>query len=134
MAAVNEQRDLANDIADLISNPMYNDAGLDEVRIAPLSSTPFIIFCLNLIHPSQDTLREELAELEQSELNERLMGDHVPVHTPPGAIPAKTGETRLSGYHKPFVTSVYFFVVAPHRTEEEDEEEQLKQLQAELAM
>jgi hypothetical protein len=35
----------------------------------------------------QEDLQKELADLEQDELNERLAGaDHVPVHTPAGAI------------------------------------------------
>lgn len=31
MATVNEQRDLANEIAETISNPMYGNADIDEV-------------------------------------------------------------------------------------------------------
>jgi hypothetical protein len=33
MATVNEQRDLANEIADTISNPMYGNADIDEVSL-----------------------------------------------------------------------------------------------------
>lgn len=60
MAAVNEQRDVANEIAEIISNPIYGNQDLDE-----------------------DELRDELADLEQEALDERLHGaDHVPLHQP----------------------------------------------------
>jgi len=63
MAAIQEQRELANEIAEAISNPMNAGFDLDE-----------------------DELKAELEELEQDQLNERLSGaDHVPVHLPPTA-------------------------------------------------
>jgi hypothetical protein len=45
MAAVNEQRDLANEIADAISNPLYSDSTVDEVRTVPFFSAlpPFLL-------------------------------------------------------------------------------------------
>lgn len=44
---------------------------------------------------SQDELKAELAELEQEDLNERLMGaDHVPVHQPAGA--SRVSESEFS--------------------------------------
>ncbi|KAK0191064.1 Snf7-domain-containing protein [Armillaria mellea] len=90
MAAVNEQRAMADEIADIISNPAYINADLDE-----------------------DALKAELDELEQDELNERLMGaDHVPVHQPESATARKDAPVAV----------------------EDDEEAQLRQLQAELAM
>jgi charged multivesicular body protein 4 len=60
-------------------------------------------------------LADELAELEQEELNKRLAGaDSVPLHTPGGA-------TRLAEL--------------PTKSVEEDEEEaELRELQAALAM
>ncbi|KAF7332147.1 Vacuolar sorting protein [Mycena kentingensis (nom. inval.)] len=62
MAAINEQREVANEITELISNPLGTD---------PLAD---------------DELAKELAELEDEALTDRLMGaDHVPVHVPPGA-------------------------------------------------
>jgi charged multivesicular body protein 4 len=33
MATVNEQRELANEVAEAISNPMYNNPDVDEVRV-----------------------------------------------------------------------------------------------------
>lgn len=33
MATVNEQRDLANEIAETISNPMYGNADIDDVSL-----------------------------------------------------------------------------------------------------
>ncbi|KAK0468244.1 Snf7-domain-containing protein [Desarmillaria tabescens] len=90
MAAVNEQRAVADEIADIISNPAYTNTDLDE-----------------------DALKAELDELEQDELNERLMGaDHVPVHQPESATARKDAPVAV----------------------EDDEEAQLRQLQAELAM
>jgi len=93
MAAVNEQRELANEIAETIATPLYtNDIDDDE-------------------------LKRELEELEQDELNERLnQADHVPVHQPPSA--KKVEETSRT-------TKIAV---------EDDEEAQLRALQAELAM
>ncbi|EIM88365.1 vacuolar-sorting protein SNF7 [Stereum hirsutum FP-91666 SS1] len=91
MNEINTQRELANEISDAISNPAFAGLEVDE-----------------------DELKAELAELEQEDLNERLMGaDHVPVHQPAGA-------TRISE--------------TPARTQEEEEEAELKELQAALAM
>ncbi|KAF9006430.1 Snf7-domain-containing protein [Cyathus striatus] len=93
MVAVNEQRELANEIAEAISNPAYGNTDLDE-----------------------DELQAELEELEQEQLDARLSeADHVPVHVPPGATRAQEKQ-RLP--------------VAL----EDDEEAQLKELQAALAM
>lgn len=93
MAAVNEQRELANEIAETIATPLYTTE-IDD-----------------------DDLRRELEELEQEELNERLnQADHVPVHQPPSAKKVEEA-TRTTK------TAI-----------EDDEEAQLKALQAELAM
>ncbi|KAH7908493.1 vacuolar-sorting protein SNF7 [Hygrophoropsis aurantiaca] len=87
MQRIQEQRDIANEIADAISGPPISE--LDE-----------------------DDLKQELADLEQEQLDERLAGaDHVPVHIPPGA-------------HS----------VARPIAVEDDEETQLRELQAALAM
>lgn len=91
MAAVGEQRELANEVAEAISNPMHAGFDLDEVS----GLTPITIleprsdgtWCV------QDELKAELDELEQDELNERLNeADHVPVHLPPGASRAEERE------------------------------------------
>ncbi|CCM06040.1 uncharacterized protein FIBRA_08286 [Fibroporia radiculosa] len=59
---IQEQTQLANEISEAISTSAYTGVEIDE-----------------------DELKDELAELEQDELNERLMGaDHVPAHQPPG--------------------------------------------------
>jgi len=85
MAAVNEQRELANEVAEAISNPIYGQETDD------------------------DELRRELEELEQDAITDRLSGaDRVPIHQPAGRVAA-----------------------APV---EDDEEEELRKLQAELAM
>lgn len=63
----------------------------------------------------EDELEAELEALEQEELDDRLKGaDHVPLHTPASPVGATRERT--------------------HAVEEDDEEEQLRQLQAELAM
>ncbi|KAG8218707.1 Snf7-domain-containing protein [Butyriboletus roseoflavus] len=86
MGRIGEQREIANEIAEAISAPTD--------------------------HADEDALREELAELEQEQLDERLAGaEHVPVHIPSGAREA------------PKQIAV-----------EDDEETQLKELQASLAM
>lgn len=89
MAAMQEQRDIANEIAEAISNPVNMGLDLDE-----------------------DALKAELEELEQETLNERLSeADHAPVHLPPTATKQKDKQPVL-----------------------DDEEAQLKELQAALAM
>ncbi|KAF8842289.1 Snf7-domain-containing protein [Paxillus ammoniavirescens] len=86
MARIEEQRNIANEIAEAISGPT------DQLE--------------------DDELREELAQMEQEQLDERLAGaEHVPTHIPSGAREA------------PKQIAV-----------EDDEEAQLKELQAALAM
>lgn len=93
MAAVNEQRELANEIAETIATPLYTTE-IDD-----------------------DELKRELEDLEQDELNERInQADHVPVHLPPTA-------KRVEEASRSTKTAV-----------EDDEEAQLRALQAELAM
>jgi len=92
IAAVNEQRELANEIAEVLANPMSTGLELDD-----------------------ETLSRELEELEQDELNERLSGaERAPVHLPAG--------TRVEGQRQPVAVA------------EDDEEVQLRELQAALAM
>ncbi|KAF8076332.1 Snf7-domain-containing protein [Lyophyllum atratum] len=92
MAAVNEQRELANEIAEALANPLTSGVDLDE-----------------------DELKAELEELEQDELNERLSGaERAPVHMPEGM--------RVEGQRQPVAVA------------EDDEEAQLRELQAALAM
>ncbi|EJD01243.1 uncharacterized protein FOMMEDRAFT_158374 [Fomitiporia mediterranea MF3/22] len=87
MQAINEQREIANEISDAISNPMNTG----------------------------DELKLELQELEQDELNERLAGAE---RAPTTALPSVAREEPM---RKQLV-------------EEDDEEAQLKELQAALAM
>ncbi|KIJ69999.1 hypothetical protein HYDPIDRAFT_78769 [Hydnomerulius pinastri MD-312] len=87
MSKITEQREIANEIAEAISGPPLEM--LDE-----------------------DDIQAELADLEQEQLDERLVGaEHVPVHIPAGAREA------------PKKVAV-----------EDDEEVQLRELQAALAM
>jgi len=91
MNKVQEQRELANDIAEVISNP------------------------IGFLDIDDEQLKTELEELEQDELNERLMGaDRAPIHTP-------AGSSRVEESRQP--TAV-----------EDNEEAQLKELQDALAM
>lgn len=98
----------------------------------------------------QDELKAELAELEQEDLNERLMGaDHVPVHQPAGAT--RISESTSSSLPNALLSIPCGFILirptfirlrtetdlsssAPARTQEEEEEAELKELQAALAM
>lgn len=95
MDQVREQMELTEEISQAISNPLNIGVDLDE-----------------------DELKDELAELEQEELNDRLMGaDRAPVHTPA----VTTGPSTVSaGRSKP--------------EEEDAEERELRELQAALAM
>ena len=119
MNSINEQRELANEISEAISNPLNSGFDLDEVRASSSVSLSMFVLCVNggcanALPDTQDALKAELEELEQDTLNERLMNaDHVPVHAP--AAGASRVETR-------------------HPTEEEAESEELKELQAALAM
>ncbi|EKM59802.1 uncharacterized protein PHACADRAFT_250534 [Phanerochaete carnosa HHB-10118-sp] len=90
MADIQEQTQLANEVSEAISSTAYTGVEVDE-----------------------DELRQELADLEQEELDTRLAGaDHVPVHHPAGKVTAKPAKVA----------------------ELDDEEAQLKELQAALAM
>ncbi|KAG8704410.1 ESCRT-III subunit protein snf7 [Ceratobasidium sp. 394] len=95
MDRVRDQMELTKEITDAISNPL----GISGVDI------------------DEDELKNELAELEHEELNDRLMGaDRAPVHTP--AVTA--GPSTVSAGRS--------------KEEEEDiEERELRELQAALA-
>ncbi|KAG2369856.1 Snf7-domain-containing protein [Suillus spraguei] len=89
MSKITEQREIANEIAEALSNP----TGTME---------------------DEDELKEQLAELEQETLDERLAGaEHVPLHIPAGAHQVE--ERRKVAV-------------------EDDEEAQLRELQAALTM
>jgi charged multivesicular body protein 4 len=92
MADMADQTAIANEISSAISNPVYGGLDIDETDLA-----------------------EELAELEQDQLNERLMGaERAPMHVPAGANKVEDSKHKIA--------------------DEDDEEAQLRQLQAELAM
>jgi len=89
MDSIREQGEIANEISEAIAG----DANVLE----------------------DEELRQELAELEQEELDERLMGaERVPIHTP--ASPVRNQATKQP------------------MTDLDEEERQLKELQAQLAM
>jgi charged multivesicular body protein 4 len=83
----------------------------------------------------QDALKEDLAALEQEVLDEKLAGaSHVPVHTP-------AGPSRVAGTFPilPHVTATQLYLcnVSTEQRQaaaEDDEEAQLRELQAALAM
>lgn len=100
MDSIREQMDLTNEISDAISNPVgMGHDGLDE-----------------------EELGRELEELEQEELNERLVGaERAPVHSLPSTGVAQqqaAGPSRRPA----------------QQAEEDDDDAELKALQAELAM
>lgn len=98
MDSIREQMDLTNEISDAISNPVGMGQDIDE-----------------------DELKNELEELEQDELNERLVGaDSVPLHTP--AV-VSSGPSRVSNGP-----------VKKQAVVEDDDDAELRALQAELAM
>ncbi|KAE8244862.1 hypothetical protein A4X13_0g6200 [Tilletia indica] len=104
MDSIREQMDLTNEISDAISNPVGMGQDLDE-----------------------DALKDELEQLEQEELNERLVGaDHVPLHTPSIAA----GPSRVAAPAAAAASSSS----QSRRVEEDDDEAELRALQAELAM
>lgn len=95
MDSIREQMALSNEISEAISNPIGMGNDLDE-----------------------DELRNELQELEQDELNQRLIGaDAAPAHTLP--TPTATGSAAPAQQNASAAA---------------DEDEELRALQAELAM
>ncbi|KDN36559.1 Snf7-domain-containing protein [Tilletiaria anomala UBC 951] len=100
MDSIREQMDLTNEISDAISNPVGMGHDIDE-----------------------DELKNELEELEQEELNDRLVGaDAVPVHTPQTI---HTTPNAVSAARQP---------LAKQAMTEDDDDAELRALQAELAM
>ncbi|KWU45666.1 hypothetical protein RHOSPDRAFT_32588 [Rhodotorula sp. JG-1b] len=92
MDEVRNQLELTNEISQAISDPAGMGIDVDDQELA-----------------------DELAELEQEELNKRLAGaEAAPIHSPAAAVPAaKTPAQRI---------------------EEDEEEAELRELQAQLAM
>ena len=128
MASVNEQRELANEIGETIANPIYGDMSVDDVSIDFLRPVLY-----NLIPFTQDELKVELEELEQEELNNRLSeADHAPVHLPPGARVEESKFLVFFGCVAD-LNAVLISERTPVATED-DEEAQLRELQAALAM
>lgn len=98
MDNIREQMALSNEISEAISNPVGMGNELDE-----------------------DELRDELQELEQEELNERLVGaDAAPAHTLPTPAPAAASPAPAPAQRTASSAA--------------DEDEELRALQAELAM
>lgn len=95
----------------------------------------FLNYCSS--HTCQDDLKEELDALEQEQLDDRLAGaDRVPSHLPASPVGQTTG--RKSFFYcspgSPGIADCYNFVGAAVEEDEDDEEAQLRKLQAELAM
>ena len=75
----------------------------------------------NFLDIDEDELDEELAELQQEKLDEQMLNTgNVPIHDAPSSqkLP-QAPNTNIK---------------APQRVEEDDEEEELRKLQAEMAM
>jgi hypothetical protein len=99
MDNINEQRDVADQIGRMISDPSSLGIDMDDVRDfivcsdEPIQELPL---CM------QEDLKKELEELEQEDLNERLAGaEHAPVHLPPGARREQGSDyyIRFTPYH-----------------------------------
>lgn len=122
MDSIREQMDLTNEISDAISNPVGMGHDLDEVSVhvhghQSVRLLPAHDLLLSL--PIQDELKNELEELEQEELNERLVGaESAPSHVPQGVAGPSRHAARTQA--------------APQQ--EDDDDAELKALQAELAM
>ena len=98
MDSIREQMALTNEISDALSNPVGMGAELDE-----------------------DELKNELDELEQDELNQRLSGaEAAPAHVPPSGTSASTTDPASA--------------LRNNNAAEADEDAELRALQAELAM
>lgn len=81
-------------------------------------------------------MKDELAQLEQEVLDEKLAGaSHVPVHTP-------AGPSRVAGMltlctrdrYAPLTHALFFPTERRQAAAEDDEEAQLRELQASLAL
>jgi len=133
MDSIREQMELSNEISEAISNPVGMGNMVDEVGLTRSHTVS-----QQLIQVEQDELRNELEALEQEELDDRLRGaERVPVHTPVSPVGVSSGRESKLLYTADIVKLyVYLVLVAgvAAQAEEDDEEAQLRQLQAELAM
>lgn len=124
MDSIREQMDLTNEISDAISNPVGMGNDIDEVSPGwPHRAASQLAFAslLTLLLGAQDELKNELEELEQDELNQRLVGaDHVPVHSPAPML--SSGPSRVAESSR------------RAQVQEDDDDAELRALQAELAM
>ena len=129
MDNIREQMDVANEIGEAISNPGAMGNVVDEVGqgFDRLNGTR------DGVADAQDELKAELEALEQEELDDRLAGaDRVPLHTPASPIGQTNGPSRQSLSRSACAKLMTSGVAA--QADEDDEEAQLRQLQAELAM
>jgi len=120
MDQIREGMELTNEISDAISNPM--NVGIEN---------------------DEEDLKAQLAELEAEKLDEVLMGaDRVPSHVPsaPGmavectfSLAAPCGRNILTPW--PLCALFLLFLLAAKKYEQESEEDrELRELQASLAM
>lgn len=110
MDSIREQMELTNEISDAISNPM--NIGIET---------------------NDEELRKELEELEQEKLDEVLMGaDRVPSHVPVAAGMAAQCEC----FFIEWVGAGWLMVLVAQKQyeKETDEERELRELEASLAM
>ena len=137
MADIQENMAVANEISEAISNPMGTGLEIDDVR--PLYLILHVFTHKNHLDFQQAELKAELEELEQEQLDERLIGaDHVPLHHPGGTVRERKSSFQYHSFPKPqtYVTNdvLLWTAARPVVTAEDDEEQQLKELQAALAM
>jgi len=94
MDSIREQMELTNEISDAIANPVNMGVDMDD-----------------------EELKQELADLEQEQLDSKLMGaERAPIHAPSEPSRVTNGPVQAPA------------------AEEDEEEAQLRALQAELAM
>lgn len=107
-----------------MQSPTLSEWVIKSMRYAPCPS------CHVVYTNEQDELKAELEALEQEELDDRLAGaERAPIHAPTSPVGVTSGRERMS----PVIMMTDLEGVA-QRAEEDDEEAQLRQLQAELAM
>lgn len=125
MAKVAEEREIADEIAKVISAAPYGTTEEDEV--SALSAR-----LMSQLNHFQDDLKAALDELEQEQLDNMLAGaTHAPIHNPDG--PSRiSGKLRTSQLMTTNLTCA--FTAPPAAVKEDDEDAELRQLQAELAM
>jgi len=141
MDEVRNQLELTNEISQAISDP----AGMG-IDVRPSTAAPpryrTVLTLAPLLQVDDQELADELAELEQEELNKRLAGaEAAPLHAPSAAVPAgacsrssRRPTTRAREADPAPSLRAAASKTPAQRIEEDEEEAELRELQAQLAM